>query len=228
MPAEQLGTTIIIRAREGRTDEADWLVIESCLKGPIYRVARRLGLNHHDAEELVQDVLLKLWANIDKYTPDVPSVKSFQGWITACAARAAVDRIRKLCRRRRHEKPTGGSTNDRRMCVMEAREGTPVHEDEVLKLFTEEYLPDERDRAEKSLREAWGADLVMQVKSEFSATAWEAYLYCDVCKFHSCDVAPFLGQSADAVRQERKRVKQRIKDLRQAGVHAAPVGEAHQ
>lgn len=86
----------IRRCQQGRRDGFDWLVRE--FGPPLYRYFVRLTASTNDAEDLVQDVFVKLLKNIKGYRHE----NKFEHWLFRIAANLARDRIRK---RMRHGTP---------------------------------------------------------------------------------------------------------------------------
>jgi RNA polymerase sigma-70 factor (ECF subfamily) len=73
--------------------------------GAVFGLARRVLNESHAAEEVVQEVLLKLWQNPDRFDPDRGSLRSFL--LTQTHSRA-VDIVRSdSARRRREDSETG-------------------------------------------------------------------------------------------------------------------------
>ena len=68
--------------------------------GAVFALARRVLNETHVAEEVVQEVLLKLWSQPDRFDPDRGSLRSFL--LTQTHSRA-VDIVRSDSSRRRRE-----------------------------------------------------------------------------------------------------------------------------
>ncbi len=60
-------------------DEDSWQDFVFYYDRFIYTICRKMNLNHHDAEEVVQKVLLISWNKMPKFKYD--SSKQFRGWI---------------------------------------------------------------------------------------------------------------------------------------------------
>lgn len=60
----------------------------------IYSLAYRLAGNHHDAQDLVQEVLLRVRRGLVNYKPG-----NFEGWLSRITTNAFLDRVRKQKRR---------------------------------------------------------------------------------------------------------------------------------
>jgi RNA polymerase sigma factor (sigma-70 family) len=64
----------------------------------VYNIARRMNLNHHDAEEVVQTVMLKLWKKLPEFEYD-SSKGRFRGWLCRVCGNEVKMFIRKRQRR---------------------------------------------------------------------------------------------------------------------------------
>ena len=70
-------------------------------RGLVYRVAYQYAGNHHDAEDIAQDVFLKVYRSLDRFRQDA----QFTSWLYRIAMNACVDRSR----RRNPADPNGGN-----------------------------------------------------------------------------------------------------------------------
>jgi len=71
--------TLIKRVRRQR-DQAAWEEFVYYYRGYVYNIGRRMGLTHHDAEEVVQTVMLKLWKTLPEFVYDERKGR-FRGWL---------------------------------------------------------------------------------------------------------------------------------------------------
>lgn len=71
--------TLIKRVRRQR-DQKAWEEFVYYYRGYVYNIARRMGLTHHDAEEIVQTVMLKLWKTLPDFEYDDRKGR-FRGWL---------------------------------------------------------------------------------------------------------------------------------------------------
>ncbi|OHA60974.1 MAG: hypothetical protein A2556_02115 [Candidatus Vogelbacteria bacterium RIFOXYD2_FULL_44_9] len=77
-----------------RSVEEDNLQIEAIIKaylGPVYGFVRRLSGDAFEAEDIAQDVFLKVWKNLDRYD----SKQDFKAWLFAIARNTTIDWLRK-------------------------------------------------------------------------------------------------------------------------------------
>ena len=91
--------TLIQRLRV-QQDTHSWQEFVTHYQGYIHRLARRMGINHHDAEETVQDVCLNAWKALPTFDYD-PGRGRFRGWLWQVTA----NQVRARWRARRHEVP---------------------------------------------------------------------------------------------------------------------------
>ncbi len=96
-PALLTRVTLIQRLRV-QQDAQSWQEFVAHYQGYMHRLARRMGLNHHDAEEIVQDVCLKAWRSLPTFAYD-PGRGRFRGWLWQVTA----NEVRAGWRRRRLE-----------------------------------------------------------------------------------------------------------------------------
>lgn len=63
--------------------------------GRVYRLAYRLTGNPHDAEDLTQEVFVRVFRSLDSYTPD-----NFEGWLHRITTNLFLDKARRRARLR--------------------------------------------------------------------------------------------------------------------------------
>jgi len=82
------------RCRTG--DQEAWAALVSATSGPIYRLCASFAPSAAQAEELTQEVYLKLWESLDRYRPG----SNFMAWAWRVARNLLIDSHRR-CRRER-------------------------------------------------------------------------------------------------------------------------------
>ena len=178
--------TLIQRLRV-QQDAHSWQEFVSHYQGYIHRLARRMGLNHHDAEETVQDVCLKAWKALPTFSYD-PGKGRFRGWLWQVTA----NEVRGRWRNRRREVPL-------------------VETDEDLV----NRLPDPTEpEAEKWAEEEWRAHVAAvawrNVSSEFEERTRQVFER--LSKGATTEtVASELGLASSSVYVYKKRVQDRLK-----------------
>jgi len=83
--------TLLIRVKN-QHDENSWEDFVFYYKKFIYIICRKMGLNHHDGEEVVQKVLLKLWDKLPGFEYNEGS--RFRGWLCMVTGNTVKDFFR--------------------------------------------------------------------------------------------------------------------------------------
>lgn len=86
---------LLLARRAARADAQAWEEIVARFGERIYNLAFRFAGNAGEAEELTQDVFLKLYQNLGRYRGDVP----FVGWALRLSRNACIDHYRHHRRR---------------------------------------------------------------------------------------------------------------------------------
>ena len=84
--------TLIGKAKDQNDDRA-WAEFTAYYRKYIYNLVRRIGLNHHDADEVVQITLVKIWNAMPEFQYK-PEKGRFRSWICCIAGNAAKNFIR--------------------------------------------------------------------------------------------------------------------------------------
>jgi RNA polymerase sigma factor (sigma-70 family) len=71
--------TLLQRVRR-QYDQAAWEEFVHYYRRYVYNIASRMGLNHHDAEEVVQNVMVQLWKKLPEFEYDARKGR-FRGWL---------------------------------------------------------------------------------------------------------------------------------------------------
>lgn len=96
--------TLLEQIQNGNEDAL--LTVHERFANPVYSVTYRVLNNAQDAEEVTQDVFLRLW---DKANTFNPKKGKFLSWLLTIAKRAAIDYLRK---RQRREPPANSVSMD--------------------------------------------------------------------------------------------------------------------
>jgi RNA polymerase sigma factor (sigma-70 family) len=89
--------TLLQRVRRQR-DQNAWQEFADAYGGYIHRIACRMGLQHHDAQEVGQNVMLQLWKKLPEFEYDARKGR-FRGWLCTVTG----NEVRMLVRRRSHD-----------------------------------------------------------------------------------------------------------------------------
>ena len=184
----QTRETLLQRVRR-RYDEAAWEEFVSNYRGYVYNVANRLGLNHHDAEEVVQNVMLQLWKKLPEFEYDSTKGR-FRGWLCGVVS----NKVKLLLRRK--------SRDLERL--------TPGQQEELAGYLHEIQASPTQDMAD----EEWTTYIIIlawdNVRGEFGENEGKAFEM--VSKGASVDeVSEALGITTSSVYVYKKRVTDRLK-----------------
>src|SRR3984957_11613646 len=116
LPATRL--TLLTQLRQDPSDQAGWDEFVERYGRHIYRWCRQWKLQDADAEDVTQDILVKLTQKLRAFVYD-PS-RSFRGWLKTVAHHAWRDF--EDGRRRRAQPAAGDSDAQERILTLEARE----------------------------------------------------------------------------------------------------------
>jgi len=91
-------SSLLERIRDAR-DEASWQAFMAMYQGFVIRIARSGGLGEHEAEDVAQEVLIKVSRTIHRFEVRRPR-GAFRRWLTRLARWRTADNHRKVARRR--------------------------------------------------------------------------------------------------------------------------------
>lgn len=89
--------TLLMRVKD-KGDQDAWSEFAFYYRKYIYNLVRRMGLSHHDAEEVVQTVLVKAWGALPTFDYK-PEKGRFRGWLCKVSGNEAKNHLRALGRR---------------------------------------------------------------------------------------------------------------------------------
>ena len=180
--------SLLLRLRNPQ-DEQAWREFLEIYEPLIERLARRRGLQHADARELVQEVLLAVSGAIDRWDPD-EAKGSFRGWLSTITRNLTINLLK---REGRHARGTGDSEFARLM----NEQPDPVGENTAL--FDLEY----RRRLFQFAAE--------HVQEQFEVATWQAFWKTSVEQQPLVDVCEELGMSRGAIYVARSRVMAKLR-----------------
>src|SRR5437762_11733351 len=111
-------TDLISRAAGG--DPSAFQALVERHRSMVYRVAYQFAGNHHDAEDIAQDVFIKVYRSLDRFRQDA----QLTSWMYRIAMNACIDH-----RRRQRPNANAASGDEAEHRMLNAPEETPGPED---------------------------------------------------------------------------------------------------
>ncbi|HEY4234373.1 MAG TPA: sigma-70 family RNA polymerase sigma factor [Lacipirellulaceae bacterium] len=155
----------------------------------LYRLARQKGLQHSDAEELAQEVLVAVSRAVDRWEPD-PARGRFRDWLFRIARNLIIN----FMTRRKYQSISGGQTDVLRMIEDRCDESS----DELAAFNLEQRREVFR----------WAS---AKVKDTVAAATWQAFWQSSVETKPIAEVARELGMSIGSVYVARSRVMSKLR-----------------
>lgn len=181
--------SLILKVRDPSNRQA-WERFEHLYRPVIFRIARARGLQHADALDLVQQVLLSVASSIDRYESHSEGVR-FRNWLSRVTRNA----ILKALTRRPRDRAAGGSV------LLDVLSPDAALEDPATDaLIRLEYRRELFQRA---------AD---RVRREVSEATWLAFELTALQQVGIERAAQRLSLSAGSVYAARSRVMRRLRD----------------
>ena len=180
--------SLILRIRDSQ-DAVAWSQFTAIYEPVVYRLARRRGLQHADAEDLCQNVFLAVAKAVENWEPQEEGPQ-FRNWLNRVARNAILNAITRA-------KPDQGAGSS---SVQDLLLEVAANDD----MMTMAILNESRMEAFR-----WAAK---QVQAEFNESTWTMFHETTICGRSVAEVAASMGRSAGAVYAARFRVMQRVKD----------------
>jgi RNA polymerase sigma factor (sigma-70 family) len=175
-------------------DQPAWTAFVDAYKPLLEKWCRRQGLQPADADEVCNDVLLKLWNKMREFQYD-PS-RRFRGWLRRVVQNEVKD-YWKRDRRRPGSRGIGGPDVQK---MLEQIEALPDDDPMAAAL-------DDLETSQERLLEA-----AQRVRSRVAPQTWEAWMASATQGRPAKEVAERLGISVASVYQAKKRVSTMIRD----------------
>ena len=87
--------SLIARLIDNRNDENSWNEFNKCYHDYIFALLKRMGLAHHDCEDLTQSTLITTWKKIELFDPNSEKGK-FRSWLATMTRNIARNHFQKL------------------------------------------------------------------------------------------------------------------------------------
>lgn len=183
----ETNASLILRIKDPQNALA-WNELMAIYRPVIYRLARRKGMLHEDAEDLVQGVFLSVSKAIDRWEHGEGQPR-FRNWLGKIARNSIVNAIT----RAKPDRATGTSS------VMQALASLPEEAETTQGLIVECRL--------EAIR--WAA---REIQSEFSDATWAVFQATAIEGRPTAEVAKVFQRSIGAVYAARCRVATRLRE----------------
>jgi RNA polymerase sigma-70 factor (ECF subfamily) len=175
---------------EGRREDA-WAVFQAGYREVILGWGQRYGLDLHTAEDLTQEILIKLLEALPRYKHD-PDRGRFRSWLKTVVRTVLADRRRR--QRRRHEPAgVGGST------ALAWLGDLPTPE-----------AVEELSVAVDRRTAAWEAVVLDRVRARVEPASWAAFCQRMIERRPAAAVAAELDLTVGAVYKAAERIKRMV------------------
>ena len=180
--------SLIVRLRQPGNQEA-WREFVSLYEPIIYRLAARKGMQHADAQDLLQDVLIAVSKGIDRF--EIGEDKGrFRGWLFKISRNLIINAIEK-----RQRIVVGNGDSDIFRQLAQQSDLNPKEHSVYILEFRRELFQ-------------WAA---RKIRPEFQASTWSLFWRTSVNDEAISDVANNLGMSIGAAYAARCRILTRLK-----------------
>ena len=192
MPETSTSSTrlsLLARVKDS-SDQQAWDEFTEIYWPVVYRLARRKGLQHADAEDLAQQVLIAVAGAIDDWEPDSQRGR-FRAWLYRIAQNQIINSLSRV-------KPGERGSGDTQVAAALGQQPAPEGPDS--ELLAIEYR-----------REIfrWAA---RQIRDEFHPTTWQAFWMTAVEQRDVDEVARELDKNRGAIYTARSRVMRRLNE----------------
>lgn len=177
---------LFLARRAARADTAAWNEIIGRYGPRIYNLALRFAATTMEAEDLTQEVFLKLFRNLDRYRGDVPLI----GWALRLSRNLCIDHYRSQRSRRERE----------------------IVSDEVLELFPGGEDPGARSQAleDRRLVHASLAEIPTSQAEVVVLCDLQGFTYEEIAAFYEVPVGTIKSRLNRARRNLVKRLESRL------------------
>ncbi len=182
-PSEHTNVSLLGRVRQDPVDEGAWGAFVAYYGPKIQGWCRKRGLQAADADDVTQDVLLRLSRALRTFVYD-PS-RSFRGWLRLVTQHAISDFFA-----HRKQRPDAGSSDDLGLAALDSAHA----HDELLAFLDEEFT---------RVMVSQACELV---RARVEPQTWEAFRLAACENQPGDEVAALLGMNVAAVHKAKSRV----------------------
>jgi RNA polymerase sigma-70 factor (ECF subfamily) len=175
---------------EGRREDA-WAVFQACYRDVILGWCRSCGLDLHTAEDLTQEILIKLLEALPRHQHD-PDRGRFRSWLKTVVRNVVTDQGRRQ-QRRLERGGVGGSTALERLGNLQSPRAV-------------EELSVAVDRRAAACE----ADMLDRVRARVEPASWAAFCQRMIERRPAAEVAAELGLTVGAVYKAAERIKRMV------------------
>lgn len=180
--------SLIVRLKD-RNDQEAWGEFLEIYRPLVYRLATSKGLQHADAEDIVQQVFTSVADALERWQPDASRAR-FRTWLTTIARNAIINALT-----RRTSDRASGDTSERELLAQQPSDD-PASQLLLLEARREIFQ--------------WAA---RRVREEFEPATWDAFWLTAVMGREVDEVVPLIGKKAGAIYAARSRVMRRLKEV---------------
>jgi RNA polymerase sigma-70 factor (ECF subfamily) len=189
VPEPSTSITLLRRLRRTPTDQGAWEQFVERYGPSIYRWCRHHGLQKSDAEDVTQDVLMRLLEKMKTFRYDASG--SFRSWLHTLTHHAWYDFLQK---RRR-----GGACGSGDSAIVQMLQTTETRDD-LVRHLDEEFDRELLDRA------------MTEVRRRVEPRTWEAFRMLAIEELSGAEAAAQLRMKVAAVFVARSKVQKRIRE----------------
>ena len=184
-----LNTRLTLLAKlRNQQDDQSWEDFSSYYKDYLDAVIKKMGINHHDCEDLVQSVLLCLWQKLPEFEYDSQKGR-FRSWLTQVALNHVRDFLKKSTRMQR-----AIQSGKEPLLEEYLKDKTPPELEEIFKTEWKRYIS----------KRAW--EYVSKELSDGVRESFELFME----GVEDSVIAEKLNLSASSVRVYRQRIRRKI------------------
>lgn len=181
--------SLILRLADAQNAQA-WDEFSRLYQPVVYRLARRRGFQHADAEELVQEAMMAVARAVERWVPD-PRRGRFRDWLHRIARNLMIN----FLTRPRHQVWGSGDTDMQQMLEAECDEDAGI---------TQRFEIEYRRQVFH-----WAAE---RVRGAVKENSWQAFWLSTIDDLPANQVARQLEMSIGSVYIARSRVMARLQD----------------